>query len=70
MDKLEVRLDAEQIDAIVYALGLARDKSLSQQHRDYFASLRSWLRHRRIRKWGDEWADKVSDAINVSVASE
>jgi len=69
MDKLELRLDAAQCDLICYALGMARDASLSRQHKDEFGALRSWIRHRRVKRWGDEWADKVSSAINVDVAS-
>lgn len=57
MDKLEVRLDRQQADLIVYALTKARDEAPNDRYKALFGMLRSWLRARREKRWGDEYAD-------------
>lgn len=67
--KLQVRLTADDLDLITYALGKARDDSLSQLHKDKFGQLASWLRFRRVKAYGDDALIRINDALAIPLDS-
>lgn len=65
MDKIEVRLDRDDTDMLIYALGRARTPGDLGPFNGRLAKLQVWLRSRRERRWGDEYAPALNDTASA-----
>ena len=64
MDKIELRLDKDQADLLIFALGYARKGHPPARFTEPLRALQVWIRGRRERRWGDEYAPELAGASN------
>lgn len=51
--KLEVRLDKDQLDILIYSLNIAERHTHDDETSDKQQRLFSWLAYRRQKRWGN-----------------
>lgn len=51
--KLEIRVDKDQLDTLIYSLNIAERHTHDDETSDKQQRLHNWLTFRRVKRWGN-----------------